>query len=904
MSESTAARRPTTWEDVSDVARNSKPGKPGKRASDEPAPPPEIDPAAWNAVTSAQDAPPNLAGALGDRFQQGSSAALQGLLGLYDVAAIPQNLLASATGLEFMRAKPIAEHLQNSGLPAAEPSMSNAVIQGGAGTLPFLLTGGAAQSGQIAGAAGPVTRRVLSSFAENKPAQVAGGVGAEMAHRAAEDATDNPVARFVAPLVGGLLGGGLMTAGQAGLRYMGGLFGDGQMDAARRYVATLGPTARRQFVSAMQNYRPETPVTPSAIDSEITRMRNLRTTAQVADDSGISDRAPFATEKIVETKRDILDGPSTDEGGFFGRRLAARDARGNVLDLLTPNADPAAIRPVIEGQAQQAGQGLQTAVTGLGPAIEPRPAGEALQDAHGTIRRDTSAEVGALRQAIDPATPVPVRSIRRAVQQAGAREFISPDSQSAEWADISPILTRLSGQPSLGFGDLQKMRSVAIEEARKAFDSGNARLGRVFDATAEAIRTGLEAGLPPEDAARFRAFQTAASERGAQMGGPASGKLDRQSYGRPDTPAETVPGLFFKSGEAGGASMREFGDLYRLPDGTLHPAAAQAIRGHVAERIATEGMDPTTHEVNAQWLAKFYRDNRYALRAVPELGLDQAVGNVRNAAVLASERGAPNVQTLPQHQRGVAQAVLGIDNIDEAVSGMVRGRNGATQIRDLMTRLQGNPNAQEGVRRAILNDWSRAGTANTPVPGTDLQTLRQSGGTKWWNDNQDVIAAAFTRDERQRLQMVHNSLFSEAKVAARMSPTNSDTASNISNAQLLASRALGEGPQTRGRALGEGLIDSMSNIPGVSGWAKRFRARADDQVMGDLYHLALDPEVFASLLRRASPQTFAELAGIAQRRSGARRGLDTTARGLATTTRAALPGVTNAVGGGYRDGDR
>lgn len=908
MSETTSRRRldpndPAAWDEVRSTPSKRAPAAatPNATLTVTPEPAPADDPEAWKAVTTAkQEPPPSLLGYLGGRLGQGTAATLQGLLGgAYDLAAIPQNAVASLTGIEALRARPFAENLEQIGLPKQEPTMTNAIITGGASALPLMI-GGPALAPTIRN---PVGRAVATALGENKVAQVGGGVGAEVAHRFADDSTDNPVARFLAPFAGGLLGGGITVGIQAGVRALRSQFGSNMLDAARRYAATLAPQERRGFMDAIRNYRPETAPPGDALNSETARFGNLRTTAQVADDAGVESRAPHTIEKIVETKRDLLEGGARDEGGFYDRRLGAREARTNVLDLLTPNADPAAIRPALQAQADDAGTALQTATTALGPPVEPLPAGTALQTTFGTERARTSAEVGALREAIPPDTQVPVAGVRRAIQQAGEREFISQDPASAEWAPLSTTLARLSGERTLGFADLQKIRSAAMDQARAAYNSGNNAAGRALDATAESVRQALETGLPPAEAQQFGAFRTAARERGEQFGGPVADKMGGQEYGRPDVPAEKVPGMFFNKGEAGGASMREFGTLYRDANGNLLPDATTAIRGHVAEKVAAL-VDPTTGEVNPQALARFHANYRHALQAVPELGLDQSVANVRDAAVLASERGTANVRTLAEHQANVAQTVLGVENINDAVGTILRGRNPAAGVRDLMRRLDGNPNAQEGVRQAILHDWSQNSVTNQPLPGTDLTTLRQGGATKWWNNNQDALTAAFTPEERARLRAVHDSLFSEAKVQARASPTGSDTVSNLTNAELLADKALGAGPQTRGRAIASGLVDSMTNIPLVSGWAKRMQAQSAEAVMRDLYSLALDPEVFSSLLRRATPETFAELAGNATRRSGAVRGLQTLGGGLATTGRAALPGTGAAFGRGYRDEER
>lgn len=896
---------PAYWDAVDGgIGRPS--GKPPRAARTPPAapaapppPPPSNDPndpGYWPPAIGASAPSPSLLDRLGHSFVQGGSALLHGLGEAYDLAAIPQNAAASLLGADWLRAKPAAEHIRSVGIPDPEPNAANAIIQGAASAVPYVAAGELAVPARGAQAAWqavrPGARVVAESLAEKPAAQLAAGAGGGLAHEFADNNTDNPVARVAAPIIGSLLGGGVTLGTPAAWKYLTGRLGNEGMDALNSIVRTISPERRAAAIDELRFRSPDPENQPLAIDNDVARMRNARTTAEILDPV-VGEQGPFALQKGIQSKLDIVHGSQ-----FADRAAQARDARDHVLDAIpAQGADPTAIRPVIEGQAQQAGQNLTTAIGGLGPAVPPLPAGQAIQGQFAAERSASSAAVGAAREAIDPDVQVPVADIRRAIVGAGQREFISQDPQSQAWQPLNEILTSLSGQRTMGFGDLQKIRTTALENARQAYNSGDARLGRVFDATAEAVRTGFERGLPPQEAAQFRAFQQAATERGDQFGGPIAGKLGKQEYGRPDVQPEQAPGMFFKPGEAGGAGMRQFGEVFTPSGGALDPVAAGAMRGHIADRVA-QLVDPTTGRIDARALAQFNQDHRDALTAVPALGLDRAVGNVDAAARLASERGAPNVTTLPEHQRNVAQTILGTENIGDAVGTILNGANPARDIRDLMTRTQASPNAQEGVRRAILDDWARASVTNTPRAG-GLASVKQSGATKWWNANQDAIAAAFTPEERARLSAVHDSLWSEAKVAQRMAPTSSDTAPNLSTAEALASNALGDSAPTRGRAVLEEAVKAEPILVGrfVQGFARK-RAEA---VMGDIYHMMLDPEVAGAALRKATPQQIGELAGTMQRRSGLVRGRDAVGRGAAELTRKTAPAIGTTENRGYGD---
>jgi hypothetical protein len=157
----------------------------------------------------------------------GTRATAQGLLGLpgliYDVAAVPQNLLSNIPGLEFMRAKPAATRVSQAataiGLPEprdAGERIMGAAISGAAGSVTPFAAGGAMQT-----FAGPAAQR-LAQVLQASPAQQAvmgttGGLGSQVAQEVVgEDAS--PVAKAAAGLVGGLVGGAAPAAASATAR--------------------------------------------------------------------------------------------------------------------------------------------------------------------------------------------------------------------------------------------------------------------------------------------------------------------------------------------------------------------------------------------------------------------------------------------------------------------------------------------------------------------------------------------------------------------------------------------------------------------------------------------------------------------------------------------------------------
>jgi hypothetical protein len=145
----------------------------------------------------------------------GTRATAQGLLGLpglvYDVAAVPQNLLSNVPGLEWMRAKPAAQQVSEAataiGLPEprdAGERIMGAAIQGAAALPTGYGLGGVVR--QQAGAAGQRLADVLQAAPVQQAVMgVAGGAGSQAAQEVLPEGA-SPAAKAVAGVAGGVAG--------------------------------------------------------------------------------------------------------------------------------------------------------------------------------------------------------------------------------------------------------------------------------------------------------------------------------------------------------------------------------------------------------------------------------------------------------------------------------------------------------------------------------------------------------------------------------------------------------------------------------------------------------------------------------------------------------------------------
>jgi len=243
-----------------------------------PAPAPQAAP---QQAPQAPQAPPPRTTA--EQLGLGTRAVLSGTLApIYDIAAIPQNLLSNIPGLGFLRVDS-GGLMTNLGLPEprdAGERLMGAGISGAAGAITPMGIGRAVQT-----MAAPAAQR-LAQVLQAAPAQqvamgTTGGLGSQVAQEVVGEEA-GPVAKGVAGIAGGLAGGAIPAA-TAGL--------------ARRTFGTVAPA----------------PGVPTAEETKMAARRAYKS----AEESGViftPGAAKRLREDIVEQLSDFGYNPGNQPG--------------------------------------------------------------------------------------------------------------------------------------------------------------------------------------------------------------------------------------------------------------------------------------------------------------------------------------------------------------------------------------------------------------------------------------------------------------------------------------------------------------------------------------------------------------------------------------------------------------
>lgn len=259
---------------------------------------------------------------------------------------------------------------------------------------------------------------------------------------------------------------------------------------------------------------------------------------------------------------------------------------------------------------------------------------------------------------------------------------------------------------------------------------------------------GGQSGIPPgaegipgnvpnmdaEAAGRLTAAKEAHKER-ARAKAPVAPILKTTGFAEQYVmPAAKVPAAAFAKGDAGYTTAQAFMKATNdHPDAlaSLHDVASSRLQDAMPEGVLTP-----------KALAKWKQDYGPALRAIDERvpGFSDRFSNAASATD-ALEQSALNRKTaLAEAQKGTAAKFMNLTNpneVGDTLMGMVKARNGPTQVADAIGRM--DPEAQAGARHAltqtILRDHQNA---DGSMSGAKLRNFI--------TDNQSSLEAAYGKN--------------------------------------------------------------------------------------------------------------------------------------------------------------
>lgn len=323
-----------------------------------------------------------------------------------------------------------------------------------------------------------------------------------------------------------------------------------------------------------------------------------------------------------------------------------------------------------------------------------------------------------------------------------------------------------------------------------------------------------------------------------------------------DMPASAVAGRIFAPGPKSFDAIK----TYRAAVGD--GPALKALTEYAIDRLKRAAMreDGTLDPAKVAAWRKAHSD---ALRAVPELDAKLADAGKASEAVAAAE--TTRRAALDEAQAGALGKLMGVndpEDVTRAIGSIFGRKDAVAEMRRLAKAVEGDPAAQEGLRKAIADHMvdkfisnTEAGTSGLGVIKSDqLQTfvaqnkaaLKAAGFSDAEISSMEALAADLQRANRSAasLKLPGGSNTTQDVLATKAS----DSGASIFVKILLASAGAGAGVASVG-----GFIPGLAAVVGagiVGALRQRGLKRVDDIVREAL----LDPALAKQLMVKARPK--------------------------------------------------
>ncbi len=399
-----------------------------------------------------------------------------------------------------------------------------------------------------------------------------------------------------------------------------------------------------------------------------------------------------------------------------------------------------------------------------------------------------------LRGAVERAIQLGVEQQAQAAPQALANGFARFAEEARNWSrnsrvgDAGDVTYDATGTG--GVSSVQGTRSANRGRPGDAADYQGIPEAPTFDAeAAERLRLA-------NDATRNRAdtFQRGPVGQTLAKGG-------RQDLYR--LPDSAVPDKIFHPGPRGFEDVEAFrraaGDDHAFV--VLQDAAAASLRRAAMRADGT--LDPARV---APWAAK----HREALRAFP--ALQDRFQSAASASEALADAAASRKRILDDYQSGTLGKVIGLNDpsdISRTIGGIFSSRNATQQMADLARTARRNPDAMEGLRKAVADHIQQKLIGNTEAAASGQAQIKSDAFQTFVRQNRKALAQVFSPEEVSSLQTVADDLQrANRSLTAVKTPGQSNTAQD-----MLASEKGG------GTVLGKLIAEGASSMAGAVGAA-------------------------------------------------------------------------------------
>lgn len=491
---------------------------------------------------------------------------------------------------------------------------------------------------------------------------------------------------------------------------------------------------------------------------------------------------------------------------------ANNEALTSALDKVTAGGDPKAFIAELAQHDTAAAMRAQAALDALPKGVDPATAGQAIQTA---LRGRYDALVSARKEASDPL-------------YAAARGSSTPVNPWPLMTETADLAAATKGEPKSlvdtvrgllfrpdGTADRTAAGMMATRDAVGDMQ-GNPSLGNYSKSLLQDMKGKIDDVLsvvPEEQQARatFQKFSKPLEPFDPKLGNlNAAAVIKKDPFGKeflmePDA----VPSRFFRPGDTGGATMREFFDARGK-----NPQATQAMQGYIADKARGAPDVGAFVDRHSPAIDSFNPSFRRSL--------DDAAAAQGNAAYWKKSPATPFIN----------------GDLDAAVKSTLGAPDSAKRLQALRMQIGGSPEAVGGMQRAIIDDFKKAAGSSVQKDGAGEPMLQAAAVSKWMEANRGPVSNVLTPEQLGVMREIKKHLSDQAQtVPGRIGSPTYDRLATESIVGALMHPGLAKLPIFHVIHKGLGLAYGGAN----------------EATMNRLYEVMADPAAARALMMKATP---------------------------------------------------
>lgn len=484
------------------------------------------------------------------------------------------------------------------------------------------------------------------------------------------------------------------------------------------------------------------------------------------------------------------------------------------LDRLDAGMDPKKFVGELAQQDAGAAARAQAALDALPPSADAATAGQAIRDA---LRGRFEALDTARSRAVEPLYDA-VRSSDVPINQWPLMKWTA-DQVAGTKGPVRDAMSKARDLLSNEDGSFNRVTTAAdMDATRKALGS---QIGETTDKYTKSLliemRGRLDRALSavPEEGQAIDTFKTMSRPLdvfSADKGYPFNANvIEKAPYGSSNfmLPAERVPSTYFRGGDAGAATMKEF-----LAANDGNPEALAGMRQFIG------GQARDAKDVKA-----FLQKNRPAIDALDPSLTRQLEDAAATRSISEGFKASP------------AGKFLGGD-LDAAVKSTLGAPDSAKRMQSLRMSVGGNPEAVQGLQKSVLDDFRRSAGSTVAEDAASNPRMTANGAAKWLESNRGAVANVLSPEQVSGLEAITRALKDQAQtIPGRTGSPTFDRLATNSILEAWLSPKLAKSP----------LLTPVNKMMGL------VYSGANEAAMSRLFEVLGDPKATAALMKKATP---------------------------------------------------